>query len=107
MDTNYKPSKETAISSIKSVLQHIKVNNAIDAAIKKRDSSDESPKEPSEILNMGELLKYLKPYKITRSTVDKWIMQTKRKRNDFPFHKKGKRLYFYESEIETWLRSNR
>ncbi len=60
-----------------------------------------------EIMGMQELIEYLKPYKITRSTIDKWIMKTKRKLCDFPFHKAGRKLHFYRSEIELWLRSKR
>jgi excisionase family DNA binding protein len=52
-----------------------------------------------------ELAKYLEPFKITKSTLDKWVMQTKRKQNNLPFHKKGKTLYFYRSEIDEWLKS--
>lgn len=59
----------------------------------------------AEIMGMTELLVYLKPYKITRSTIDKWIMATKRKLMDFPFHKPGRRLFFYRSEIDDWFHS--
>lgn len=60
-----------------------------------------------DVLSMADLVNYLKPYNLTRSSIDKWIMQTKRKLNNFPFHKKGKRLYFYKSEIDEWFRSKR
>lgn len=62
-------------------------------------------KNDTEIMGMEELIEYLKPYKITRSTIDKWIMKAKRKLCDFPFHKAGRKLHFYRSEVEFWLRS--
>lgn len=60
-----------------------------------------------EIMDMDNLIKHLEPYKISRSTVDKWIMNSKRRlpNSNFPFHKAGRRLHFYKSEIDSWLRS--
>jgi|GEM_PF-6263413 len=61
------------------------------------------------VMGMGELVEYVKPYnkKISQSTIYKWIMLAKRKRNTFPFHKRGKNLYFFKPEIDKWFRSDR
>ena len=85
------PSKETFLESIKLTEQYIS---------KQQDS------HTTEIINgTKELAKYLKPYKISKSTLDKWVMNAKRKLNDLPFHKPGKNVYFYRSEIDEWLKS--
>lgn len=60
-----------------------------------------------QVFNVDQLIEYLKPThpKISRSTIDKWVGKTRSKIMKFPFHKKGRPLYFYKDEIDNWLKS--
>jgi len=52
-------------------------------------------KEENELLNIEEVAKFLK---ISKSTVYGYT-----NKNFIPFMKKGKKLFFYKSEIEQWI----
>lgn len=52
-------------------------------------------------LNLDELINYL-PEKPAKATVYTWVSNQL-----IPFHKKGKKLFFLESEIDNWLKEGR
>jgi len=52
-------------------------------------------------LNLSDLCEYL-PDKPVKPTVYGWVHQ-----RVIPYHRKGKKLYFLKSEIDTWLKSGR
>ena len=52
-------------------------------------------------MNISELIDYL-PSRPVRVTVYTWTS-----RGEIPFHRRGKRLYFLKSEIDTWLKEGR
>lgn len=81
-----------AISALKDM-----VIGVVDNRIKEKENED--------VMQMPDLIEHLKPYGYTRKTIDKWIMKAKRKIMDFPFHKAGRKLFFYRREIDFWLRS--
>lgn len=51
--------------------------------------------------NLSELCTYL-PESPAKATVYGWISK-----KEVPHHKKGKKLYFLQSEIDAWLKSSR
>lgn len=52
-------------------------------------------------LNLAELCQYL-PDKPVRATVYGWVHH-----RQVPCHRRGKKLYFLKSEIDTWLKQGR
>ena len=57
--------------------------------------------EPEKWFDLSELCEYL-PDKPVKPTVYGWVHQ-----RAIPCHRRGKKLYFLKSEIDTWLRSGR
>lgn len=65
-------------------------------------TSQSSTVEPSDRwLNLEELCQYL-PDRPAKQTVYGWIGQ-----HAIPYHKKGKKLQFLKSEIDTWLKTDK
>ena len=61
-----------------------------------------APKEVQDHwLNLAELCLYL-PDKPVRATVYNWVHH-----RQIPCHRRGKKLYFLKSEIDTWLKAGR
>lgn len=65
------------------------------------DRSTQPQPETERWFNLLELCQYL-PDKPVKPTVYGWVNQ-----RAIPFHKKGKKLYFLKSEVDTWLRAGR
>ena len=64
--------------------------------------NNNAPVEPVDRwFNLQELCDYL-PDKPARQTVYGWICQ-----HAIPYHKKGKKLQFLKSEIDTWLKTDK
>jgi len=56
--------------------------------------------EPDRWFNIDQLCQYI-PDKPAKQTVYGWVA-----RHEVPYHKKGKKLQFLKSEIDTWLKSD-
>ena len=64
--------------------------------------SEKQPQQDSDKwLNLTDLCEY-HPDRPAKPTVYAWIGQ-----RSIPYHKKGKKLMFLKSEIDTWLKSGR
>lgn len=65
------------------------------------DRSTQPHIETERWLDLSELCDYL-PDKPVKPTVYGWVHQ-----RHIPYHRKGKKLYFLKSEIDTWLKTGR
>lgn len=61
---------------------------------------EESP-QANHWLNLQELCEYL-PEKPAKATVYTWVGNS-----SIPYHKKGRKLFFLQSEVEEWLKAGR
>ena len=65
------------------------------------NNSNQPQPDPERWLNLSELCEYL-PDKPVKPTVYGWVHQ-----RVIPNHRRGKKLYFLKSEIDTWLKAGR
>lgn len=79
------------------------LESLIENSLKKilSDKRAEQPTESERWFDLLGLCEYL-PDKPAKATVYGWIT-----RNEIPYHKRAKKLYFLKSEIDEWLRAGR
>lgn len=63
--------------------------------------SKPTTEQPEQWLDLNDLIKY-DPEKRTKST---WY--SKISRNELPYYKRGKKIYFLKSEIDEWLKQGK
>lgn len=92
-------SDEISFNDVPKAVAHL--INKVDKIETLLSSKQPQPQESNQWLNLDDLCKY-HPDHPAKPTVYAWIGQ-----RSIPYHKKGKKLMFLKSEIDTWLKEGR
>jgi len=92
-------SDELSFNDVPQAVAHL--INKVDKIETLLSTKQSQAQESDQWLNLSDLCKY-HPDKPAKPTVYAWIGQ-----RSIPYHKKGKKLMFLKSEIDTWLKEGR